>query len=255
VKNRYTLIIIGLGVVAYYFLRQAESSHSIAFMVLGLVLFGGALIASTFDHPKITAAERKQRFDELLDIHRPEETKQKVFELLLWLVYIFAPLSLLLRILPVYPLLDERLYLGLLYAVPAFFSATYLIPMFSELRRFPLVINIVGRVGLCIPAVALVFSLLLLLDCGGDRSSETRTAICLGKRASRGAHTNYYIRIKPWSDSDKEVEVDVPERVFSDTPKGTQLQITTGKGNLGIEWIRRVETLGRTSELPTRDFR
>jgi hypothetical protein len=35
-------------------------------MVLGLILFGGALVVSMFDHPKITAEERKQRFYELL---------------------------------------------------------------------------------------------------------------------------------------------------------------------------------------------
>jgi hypothetical protein len=145
VKNRYTLIIIGLGVGAYYFLRQAESVHSVATMVLGLVLFGGAFVVSMFDHRKITAEERKQRFYELLDIQRSEETKRKVFESLLGLVCIFAPILLFLRILPVYPLLDERLYLGLLYAIPAFFLLTYLIPIFRDLRRFPIVINVFGR--------------------------------------------------------------------------------------------------------------
>jgi hypothetical protein len=223
-KNRYTLMIIGLGVVAYYFLRRAENSRSIECMVLGLVLFGGALILSTFDHPKITAEERKQRFYELLDIHQPEETKQKVFESLLWLIYLFAPPLVFLRILPKYPLLDERLYFGLLYAVPVFFSVTYLIPIFSDLRRFPLVIDILGRIGLCIPAIALVFSLLLAVNCGGDRSVETKTVTCLEKRASRGTHPSYYIGIKPWSDSDREVEVDVPAQLFREIPIGAQIR-------------------------------
>jgi len=223
-------------------------------MVLALVLFGGALFLSMSDHPKITAEERKQRFYELLDIHDPEEIKQKVFELMLWLVYIFAPPLLFLRILPAYPLLDERLYLWLLYAIPAFFLVTFLIPMFKDLRRFPIVVNVIGRLGLCLPAIALVYSLLMIANCAGDDSSETRTVVCLAKRTSRGSHPSYYMRIKPWSDRDRDVEVDVPEWVFIDTPSGAQFQITTGKGKLGIEWIRRFDTLRRTSELPPRDF-
>jgi len=254
VKNGYTLIIIGLCVTAYYLFRRPESLHSAGLMVLGLVLFGGALIVSMYDHPKRTAEERKQRLYELLDIHRPEETKQKVFELFLWLVYIFAPLLLFLRILPKYPLLDDRLYLWLLYAIPAFFSLTFLIPMFRDLRRFPLVVNLFGRVGLCIPAIALVFSLLMTVNCAGDNSSQTRTVVCLAKRAIRGSHPSYYIRTKPWNETERDVEVDVPESVFSDTPSGAQFQMTTGEGKLGIEWIRRFDSLKRASELPTQDL-
>jgi hypothetical protein len=94
----------------------------------------------------------------------------------------------------------------------------------------------------------------MIVNCAGDGSSETRTATCLGKRASRGNHPSYYIRIEPWRDSNKDVEVDVPEWVFDGTPSGAQFQITTGKGKLGIEWIRHFDTLRRTSELPTPDF-
>jgi hypothetical protein len=80
-KNRHTLIIIGLSVVAYYFLRRAENSRPVEFMVMALVLFGAALIVSTLDYPKITAEERKYRFYELFDIHRPEEPNGKSFSL------------------------------------------------------------------------------------------------------------------------------------------------------------------------------
>lgn len=224
-------------------------------MVVGLLFFGGALAVSMFDHPKMSAEERKQRFYELLDIHRPEETKQRVFEFLLWLIYIFAPLVLFLRVLPKYPLLDDRLYLGLLYAIPAFFLVTYLIPAFKDLRRYPLMMNVLGRIGCCIPAVALAFSILMIVNCAGDGSSETRTVVCLEKRASQGSRPSYYIRTTPWSDSNINVEVDVPESVFSDTPSGGQFQITTGKGKLGIEWIRRFDAMRHTSELPAQDFR
>lgn len=254
-KSGYTLIIIGLGVAAYYLFRRAESLHSVGLMALALVLFGGALVVSMYDHPKITAEERKQRFYELLDIHRPEETKQKVVELFLWLVYIFAPLLLFLRILPKYPLLDDRLYLWLLYAIPVFFSLTFLIPMFGDLRRFPLAFNLLSRVGLCIPAIALVFSILMIVNCAGDISNQTRVVACLAKRATRGNHPSYYIRTKPWNETERDIEVDVPESVYSNTPSGAEFQITTGKGNLGIEWIRRFDSLRRASELPTQDSR
>ena len=253
-KRAYTLIIIGLAIVAYHLFRRAESLHSVGLMVLGLVLFGGALIVSMYDHPKMTAGERKQRLYLLLDIHRPEETKQKVFELFLWLVYIFAPPLLFLRILPKYPLLDDRLYLWLLYAIPAFFLLTFLIPMFRDLRRLPLVVNLLGRLGLGIPAIALVFSLLMIVNCAGDKSSQTKTVACLAKRATGGSHPSYYIRTKPWNETEREVEVDVPEAVFDGTPDGAQFQMTTGKGKLGIEWIRRFDSVKRTSELPMQDL-
>jgi hypothetical protein len=224
-------------------------------MAAGLVLFGGALVVSMYDHPKMSAEERNQRFYLLFDIHRPEETKRKDFESILWLIYIVAPLVVFLRILPKYPLLDERLYFGPLCAVPAFFLVTYLIPIFKDLRRFPLVMNVLGRIGCCIPAVALVFSFLMILNCAGDASSETRTVVCLAKRASRGSHPSFYIRTTPWSNSSTTIEVDVPESVFSDNPNGGQFQITTGKGNLGIEWIRGFDAVRRSSELPTREAR
>jgi hypothetical protein len=253
VKSSYTLIIIGLGVAAYYLFRRAER-HSVGLMVLGLVLFGGALVVSMYAHPKVTAEERKRRLYKLLDIHRPEETKQRVFELFLWLVYIFAPLLLFLDILPKYPLLDDRLYLWLLYVVPAFFLLTFLIPTFRDLRRFPLVINLLGRLGLCIPAIALVFSLLMIVNCAGDDSSQTRTVVCLAKRATRGSQPSYYIWTKPWNETERDVEVDVPASVFSGTPSGAQFQMTTGRGKLGIEWIRRFDSLKRASKFPTQDL-
>lgn len=250
-KHGYTLIVIGLGAVAYYLFRRAESLHSVGLIVLALILIGGALIVSMYTHPKISAEERRQRLYQLLDIHRPEESKQKVFELFLWLVYIFAPALLFLRILPKYRLLDDLLYLWLLYAIPAFFLLTFLVPKFRDLRRFPFVVNLLGRLGLCIPAVTLVFSLLMIVNCAGDKSSQTRTVVCLAKRATKGSHPSYYMRTKPWNETERDVEVDVPEFVFSDTPSGTQFQITTGKGKLGIEWIRCFDSLKRTSELPT----
>jgi hypothetical protein len=224
-------------------------------MIEGLLLFGGALVVSMFDHPKMSAEERKERFYLLFDIHRAEETKLKVFEVLLWYVYFLAPLFLFGRILPAYPLLDDRLYFGLAYALPVCFLATYLIPVFKDLRRYPLIMNVLGRIGCCIPAVALIFSFMVIVNCAGDSSSETRTVVCLAKRASRGSHPSYYIQTTPWSDSSTTVEVDVPESVFSETPSGGQFQITTGKGKLGIEWIRRFDAVRSTSEVPTREGR
>jgi ABC-type Fe3+ transport system permease subunit len=102
VNKRYPFAIIGLGAGAIYFLWRADSLHSVATMVVGLLLFGTALVVSMFDHRTPSSEERKQRFYALFDIHRPKETKRKVFEALLWFALISVPLLLFLRILPKY---------------------------------------------------------------------------------------------------------------------------------------------------------
>ena len=50
------------------------------------------------------------------------------------------------------------------------------------------------------------FSFLMILNCAGDASSETRTVVCLAKRASRGSHPSFYIRTTPWSNSSTTIE-------------------------------------------------
>jgi len=248
-KRYITFVVICLGFVGYFFFRRAETLHSKEAMILGFAFFGAALIASMFDHPKVTPEERKQRFRELLDIHSPEETKRKILEAIVWLACIFVPLLLFLRLGPMYPLLDDRLYLGLLYALPFFFLATYSIPLFRGLRRFPLLINLAGRLGLCIPAIALLFSLLLMLNCALDRSIQVRTVICLEKRVTHGSGPSYYIRVRPWSGNDRTIEVDVPESLYQEIPVGANFQLTTGRGELGIEWIRHLDVKRSKSAL------
>jgi hypothetical protein len=246
-KNRYTIPTFGLFVVAFLLLRRAEALHSNLTMAVAMISLVAGLILSQFTHPKITTEERRERLRELLDIKKPEETKQKIFEFIEWLIYIFVPILLFLRIGSRYVLLDEYRYLWILYALPILFLGTYLIPSFRELRRFPLPVNVIGRIGLCLPAIALLFSLTMVLNCAFDDSVKTRTVMCIGKRVSRGTHPGHYLCVQPWDNSGKVVEVDTSETVYAETHQGAYIEIKTGKGKLGIEWIRGFAPGGQSS--------
>lgn len=247
-EKRYALVTLGLLLGAYFLIRRAQTLHSNPTLILGIVIGVAGLFVSQYAHPKITSEERKERFRELLDIRRPEETKQKVLQFVAFLIFFFGSLVLFLRVGSMYLLLDEYLYFGLLYALPVFLLATFLVPNLRELNRYPVVFNIFGRLGICIPAVALVFSLVMILNGAFNDSVQTRVVTCLGKRASFGKNPVYYVRARPWSDSERAVEIDVPKQVFSETHEGTSLKITTGIGRLGLEWIRRIDVDERSSE-------
>ena len=55
-------------------------------------------------------------------------------------------------------------------------------------------------------------------------------------------------RIRPWNNSDREVEVEVPRPVFGTTYVGVDLRVTTGVGRLGGEWVRRIDVAQPASD-------
>jgi hypothetical protein len=239
------LALVGVLIVALCLIGR--ESHLLS--GIGYALVVSALVASVFIYPRPTRENVGRNFRTLLDIRRPEETGQRVFELAAWLVFFFGSLLGFLFLGPKYVLLDGGLYVRLLYAIPLFLLASLLVPKFKELSRYPLWANIAGRLGFCIPAVALFATVVLVVNCSLDRSANTRVVTCIEKRASRGSNPGYYVRVRPWNNSVREVELDVPEAVYFGASVGTPLQLTTGKGTLGLEWIRRIETYEPASQL------
>ena len=246
-KNAYGFLTLTLAVAALLLLRSGQARHSTPTLFLAGLSGIAALFVSMFAHPRITSEERKRRLLFLLDIHRPEETRQKLFEAAIWLVFIIGSPILFLRIGSMFVLFDGRLYYGLCSLV-ILFPLTYSIPKFKELSRFPMVINVLTRFGLCIPAVALLFCLVILLNCVPDQSVQARTVTCLQKRNPCCKNPVYYLRIQPWPENNRTVEISVPPNVYAQTLVGGNFQIMTGSGKLGLEWIRRIDAVGQQSE-------
>ena len=158
-KNACRFLILALAVAALILLRSGQALHSTPSLFLAGLSGIAALFVSMFAYPEITSEQRKRRLLFLLDIHRPEEIRQKLFEAAIWLVFIIGSPILFLSVGSKFVLFDGRLYYELLYSFVILFPLTYAIPKFKELSRFPRTINVLTRFGLCIPAVALLFCL------------------------------------------------------------------------------------------------
>ncbi|HXQ24888.1 MAG TPA: hypothetical protein VN822_00630 [Candidatus Acidoferrales bacterium] len=242
-RSSYNVITMALLLLALILLRGPQGPHSTSTLILASLAGLGGLVTSMFAYPMPSAEERKRRFRLLFDIQRPEETGHKVFQAVAWLVFFVGSPLLFLYVGPKWVLLDGNLYLWLLYVLPVFFLASFLVPKFKELERYPFVMNILGRLGFCVPTVALLAVSVLAFNGAMDQSAQTRLSPCLGKRGTYGSHPIYYIRVRPWADSQRDVEVEVPRAVYDAASEGTPIRLTIGKGRLGLEWIRRVDAV------------
>jgi hypothetical protein len=206
---------------------------------------------STSEHAgdKTRPEESRMNLRFLLGIRRPEETRKRVLQSVGFLFCFFAPLLFFLYIGSKYVLLDERLYYRLLYVIVILFFVSFAIPALNKmLSSYPLWMNLAARLGFCLPVVAALFSLALTFNCVKNNSVRTRELACLGKRTTLGSNPSYYVRIRPWNNSDREVEVEVPRLVFAATYLGVDLRVTTGVRRLGGEWIRQIDVVQPTSD-------
>lgn len=247
VQSRLRIAVMGALLLSLFLISRGRAADSNLISGIGYFLVIAALVASFFAYPRPTPEQRRQNFRALLGIRRPEETGRKVFEFVAEMVFFVGSLLLFLFLGPKYVLLDGHLYLGLLYAIPVFLLISLLVPPFRVFNQYPLFANIAGRLFFCIPAVALLATIVLVVNCAPDQSKYARIVTCLGKRASLGKKPNYYVRLRPWNNSAREVEVDVPRDVYVGLTDGTPLRLTTGQGRLGLEWIRRIEICPPTS--------
>lgn len=187
----------------------------------------------------------------LLGIRSPDETGKRVAQFVVFLICFFGPLVAFLRVGSSYVLLDENLYFGLLYVLGFFFVASYSMPALKRwLRDWPPLARLLARIGWCMPVVAAVFVVALAVNCVNVTTMQTRDVACLAKRASFGSKPVYYVRVRPWPDKTRDVEIAVPRQVFGVLRVGGGVRITTGVGRLGVEWIRRVDALAGAPSQP-----
>lgn len=73
---------------------------------------------------------------------------------------------------------------------------------------------------------------------GDPGEPTTRELVVSSKRASRGKSTSYYVSVPAW-DGAGTIEFAVSREQYDLTVQGkTRLELTTGPGRLGIEWIK-----------------
>lgn len=221
---------------------QFGRSHLGLDLMIAAVL--GILIISIFIYTPPSSEERKRNFRRLLGIRRPEETRKRIFQTIGCLLAFFSPVLIFLKLGARYVLLDGSLYNKLAYVLVILFCASFAVPAVSRiLKPYPLWARLAARLGFCMPVLAALFSIALAVNCVRDNSVRTREVVCLGMRASFGSNPVYYVRIRPWGDTDRDVEIDVSRGVFRKIHVGSGLSITTSPGRLGFEWIRNVEAV------------
>jgi hypothetical protein len=171
-----------------------------------------------------------------------EEGSRDILKTAVWAAWFFGSLLLAMYAIRRYPLLDDRVYLVLLVALPVFFAFSFLVPLLKQLNRFPIWMNVSGRLGgFCIPAVAMVWAFVLLLNCWPHQNEETKVLPCLGKRSTPQRQPSYYIRVRPWNYKMREVDLPVSKEIYANVPEGALVRVVIGEGTLGLEWIRSVE--------------
>jgi hypothetical protein len=176
------------------------------------------------------------------DVRPAEEGKRDAVKTAIWAAWFFGSLLLAMYAIRRYALLDNRIYLVLLIALPVFFAASFLVPQLKQLNRFPIWMNVSGRLGgFCIPAVAMVWAFVLLLNCWPHQKEETKVLPCLGKRATHQRQPSYYIRVRPWDYTMREVDLPVSKETYVNVPEGKLVRVVVGEGRLGLEWVRSVE--------------
>lgn len=185
----------------------------------------------------------RRGFRAFLGVGRNERMAPKARVFAAWVVFLTGSYYLFSFVGPRYVLLGSGHYLWSIAAVPVFILASFLLPLrtLADLKRYPLWANLAGRVGFFLPGVFLLIAGVLAANGALDRTSHSRVVTCLSRRETLGKQRTYYVRVRPWENSTKEIEVDVPKDVYVKSGEGAALQLTTGKGGLGLEWIRRVE--------------
>jgi hypothetical protein len=176
------------------------------------------------------------------DIRAAEEGSRDAVKTAIWAVWFFGSILLAMYEIRRYPLLDDRVYIVLLVALPVFFAASFLVPQLKQLNRFPMWMNVSGRLGgFAIPAVVMVWALILIANCWPHQNEEIKVLTCVEKRITRQRQPSYYIRVRPWNYTGREADLHVPKEMYAKISNGSLVRVVIGKGKLGLEWVRSVE--------------
>ena len=71
--------------------------------------------------------------------------------------------------------------------------------------------------------------------------------MCVGKRAPAGEQgSGFYLDVRPWTGTDRTVSLSVPRWMYREVAAGSHIRLTLGTGALGLEWVKKIEPVGRT---------
>jgi hypothetical protein len=167
------------------------------------------------------------------------ETPAQLLECGAWIVYLIVGTVLGLLALAWYPLIDGRVSEGLTIVYVVAFAASFWIVRNGLFpRATPTWIRVGARAGWALCTASFLFGVVGIAN-GAGSSVETRTVQCVAKRKvfSRGAsHVHYLLTVLPSTGSNRRVEVEAPRSVYLSTTIGESVQVTIGRGNLGLEW-------------------
>ena len=147
-----------------------------------------------------------------------------------------------------YRFLDDRTFEVWVVAVLVAFALSFLL---VRGRVFPAFVPVGGRVaaraGWSLGFVCLCIGLIGIANGALDSDVEVREVICVAKRAPAGEQgSGFYLDVRPWRGTDRTVALSVPRWMFREVAAGSNIRLTLGTGALGLEWVKKIEPVGRT---------
>lgn len=155
--------------------------------------------------------------------------------LFLFEVYLYEPLdfSTMWPLMGILLIVFLVLWIKIIYLAPA---ATKL----GRSRSKVLGSSIAAAFGNVITCIAVV----LLINGCGDKSVITREVLCSDKGHSNGSKASYYARIRVPDNRNRIVTISLTKEEYAGLVPGKSIiLLTTGRGNLHMEWIRKREVL------------
>jgi hypothetical protein len=139
-----------------------------------------------------------------------------------------------------YPFLDGNLYWWFLVIPSVLVGISFRARVypFTDLSDYPLAANLLGRIGFLLPVAISLAVAIVVANGVFDRTIDSRVVNC--QPIMLGQANVRYLRVKPWVGSNEEAEVPVSRRIYAAANEGAPITLTTGRGWLGIEWVRDV---------------
>jgi len=96
----------------------------------------------------------------------------------------------------------------------------------------------VTYIFLAVFTVSYSFGLVLLVNCGLDRSApQVAPTRVVSRRISHGKSTSYYVRVSPWLEGSETREVAVSRKFYYQHPDRTPVTVVLRPGTLAIPWF------------------
>lgn len=143
-------------------------------------------------------------------------------------------LSLLLRVIFDFNLLDYHLLWKIIIPVTLLMTVVYVLPMNVKINSVKQVflLTMVTLFMLCYS-----FGAYVSINCLLDSPGKIYTTTVAGKRISKGKTTTYYLELNPWGDRKEIEDVKVSRERYESIDIGEATEVTQHQGALGTPWI------------------